>query len=143
MIIWGLWALTDPSVGTVASGNSLGKFLYLPEDDILTALLREEVVEDETQKEGLGYSGVVRAQGVLGNRHPVFVTLPCGREETSPLIRRLAVRAQAEDWGDRGCRMGEYLAGRSGALGGFLQRKDGFSTAGEGCTYCVQGFVYP
>ena len=121
-------------MGTVASGNSVDKFLYLPGDDILTALQREEVVEDETQEEGFGYSGVARPQEVLGNHHLVFVTLPCGREEPPPLIRRLAVRVQAEDWGNRGCRMGEYLEGRNGPLGAFFSGKMAIM-----CTNCRRG----
>ena len=101
----GLWALTGPEVGTFASGNSLGRFLYQPGDDIPTAFLQEEVEEDAAQEEGFRYPGITGAEKVVGNHHPVFITFPRGRETTQPSLRSTAVRSlEAEEWqaGDDG-----------------------------------------
>ena len=117
----GLWTLTDPEVGTFASGNSLDKFLYLPGDDIPAAFLREEMAEDNEREEGLWYPGITGAEEVVGNHHPVYIAFPCGQEIPPPFIRSMAVRdLEEEEWRARDDKMAECLDGQIATLESFL-----------------------
>ena len=90
---YGMVELTNPALGTFASGNSLDKFLFLPGSGIPPSFLMEEVEVEgqEGEADTEFYPGETGEAEVAGNRHPIFLTLPYGTERPPPYVRRLAI----------------------------------------------------
>ena len=85
----GIWILTDPTLRTYASGNSLDKFLYLPGDEIPSNFLMEQVPAHEDWEGEAYYPGVTIEKECVGNHHPIFLSIPVREEKGLPFIRRM------------------------------------------------------
>ena len=67
-----------------SGGNSLDKALYIPGDEIPTPYLAEKT---QPRRYGDGPEfppGHVGAEERVGNRHPMFLSLPFGRGQDPP-----------------------------------------------------------
>ena len=72
----GLMELTNPELGTFASGNSLDKFLFLPGADTPTSFFMEGVEGDDAGDDAECYPGETGEEEVVGNHHPICLRLP-------------------------------------------------------------------
>ena len=109
----GIWTLTDPDRATPASGNSLDKFLYVPGAEVPPSFLTEQAVEegDEDEgEEGCYYPGATGPTQEAGNRHPILLSIPYGRERRPPFVSKVRVQGLSEeDWHRRNTAVGQQL----------------------------------
>ena len=74
---FGIWTLTDPTVGTFGSGSSLGKFLLVLGDEVPAGFPREGAAEEEDMGTGHYIPWTVGPDEVAGYHHPVSLGLYC------------------------------------------------------------------
>ena len=80
----------------------MGKFLYLPGEDIPSTFLQEGVEAKDNTGDTMFYPGETGAREVVGNHHPIFLSLPYGQEKQPPFVRRLIITEAGDDsWESR------------------------------------------
>ena len=102
----GLWELSNPAAGTFGSGNSLDKCLFCPGDSAPLALLPSSLPFDTGAVVGVQddafYPAYKRPMERLGNRCPVMLEIPCGREQHAKPGRALKLRGITPEQGGAG-----------------------------------------